>query len=128
MDFFYDLDCTIEDGEITKSEKIHLQKTESFEWASRELGYCGGWIFWWRLERTKILHRFWCNDNGTCMHSELAYCSFELYSCIEYFCILYLFLICFLEFCGFFERFMERDSWSSRDKFGKIIHILKWNS
>lgn len=128
MSFLDNTDSSVKDSEVSESKKVHFKKPKGLKWSGRKLSHSRSWIFWWWLERTKILHRFRSNDHGTCMDSELTDSSFELEGGVDYFCIFLFCFIEFFEFTRFFECFLEGNSWTTRNEFCKIIHILKGDS
>lgn len=52
-----------------RSPRVHLQKSEFFNWVLRKLCYGRLNIFWGMLERTIVGNRFWRDNNRTGMNS-----------------------------------------------------------
>ncbi len=94
MDIFHDLLGAIEDREIPESEEVHLEESECLEWSSRELRHDRSRILRWWLEWTEVRHRLWCDDDSTCMDSELPYSPFHLHGSIDDFSIFLITFIC----------------------------------
>lgn len=85
-------------------------------------------IFRWWLEWTIVCNRFWSDNDGTGVYSELAHRSLHFFSCINNFSILFIFFVGFLELMTLREGLLERHSGDSWDEFRECIHLYKAES
>ena len=75
-----------------------------------------------------MCHRFWCDDDGTGVDSELSYRSFESDSRVDDFAISRIGVIGLFEFYRFGESIFDFRSRLRRHEFRELIHFLEWHS
>lgn len=117
--------CTIYDSQISETEKVHLQKSQTIERIGRELCYNCSIIFWRMLEWTKICHRTRSNDDGTGMDTQLSDCSLKFLSIFDELIVQGIGFDSSFQIWIFFDSIFYGDTWSRRYEFGKLIHLSK---